>query len=404
MTVKGLVVGITTVGLILSFSPLPRAAEEQSSRKLRLVGILAEQGGPPGELILFNSVDPARRSGPGTALRGHLPQAPPPGYVPQCRPDSSDGHLQQFQSALAKLVQLPQDLQIDARLAGIRDQRSRPGGGADLALQMQRQMQMASPERTGALSAQQLDTYAADLVQRPADIIVTVGTPATLAASRATKSIPIVMLGVSDPVRSGLAHSLARPGGNITGLSLLGPALMTKQLDFLAEVTPTVKNVAILWNPTNAGAATAIAELSTTARQHQITLLLVGMRNAGDVTSAIDTLNRSQANALLVVNDPAIAAQASLIMQWAQIRRIPTMFQSRDWLPAGGLLAYEPDFCEMEHRAASYVSKILNGERPATLPIEQPTKFQLTINRTTAWAIGLQIPQSLLLQANQVIE
>jgi ABC-type uncharacterized transport system substrate-binding protein len=253
----------------------------------------------------------------------------------------------------------------------------------------------------GAGSFPSLETQAKDLVRRGVEIIVALGTPATLAAKAASSTLPIVMVGVADPVAQGLVQSLPRPGGNITGLSLLGPEILVKSLDLILAAIPNNTRVSIMWNATNPGAALSVNQLETTAATLGVALIRVPVSQWQDVEHG---LRGSHFKALIVVSDPLFTKNALELIWWTTGLKLPTMFQSRDWVELGGVMAYEPDFGDLIHRAGSYVSKILQGAKPADLPIEQPTKFKFVINLKTAKALGLTIPQSLLQRADQVIE
>ena len=253
----------------------------------------------------------------------------------------------------------------------------------------------------GAESNTSLETQAKDLVRRGVEIIVALGTPATLAAKAASSTLPIVMVGVADPVAQGLVQSLPRPGGNITGLSLLGPEILVKSLDLILAAIPNSTRVSIMWNATNPGAALSVNQLEATAATLGVALIRVPVSQWQDVENG---LRGSHFKALIVVSDPLFTKYALQLVWWTTRLKLPTMFQSRDWVELGGFMAYEPDFGDLIRRAGSYVSRILRGAKPADLPVEQPTKFELVINLKTARAFGLTIPPSVLLRADQVIE
>jgi putative ABC transport system substrate-binding protein len=255
--------------------------------------------------------------------------------------------------------------------------------------------------RTSKGSAQ-LEEDATDLVRQPVDLFVTVGASATLAVAKATKTIPIVAVGVIDPVLLGLAQSLARPGGNITGLSLGGAEWLSKGLDLLLQASPRARRISILANPSNPEAAKAIAATSETARALGVTITSLSVERWGDMPQAVRAMVAGVP--LLVVSDLLFVRLRSLILQTATMRKIPTMFQARAWVTAGGLMSYEASVDEMQQRVMAYVSKILGGASANLLPIELPTKFELAINLKPAKAFGLTIPPSLLQRADQVIE
>jgi putative ABC transport system substrate-binding protein len=251
---------------------------------------------------------------------------------------------------------------------------------------------------------QTLDGKARSLVQLQAEVIVSVGTPATLAAVRATRTIPIFAIGVSDLVALGLAQSVRRPGGNVTGLTIAGSALLAKGLQFLVEAVPTARRVAVLWNPSNPGAATAIGELHAVARSLRVVLVTAIVRQPTELDEALKSVTPTHPNALLVVNDPMFVAQPFEVLRYADTLHLATMFQSNEWVRWGGLMAYEPDFDEMQRRAGAVVARLLEGTSPAVVPIEESTRFHLVVNLKTAKTLGLTIPRGLLLRADQVFE
>jgi putative tryptophan/tyrosine transport system substrate-binding protein len=253
---------------------------------------------------------------------------------------------------------------------------------------------------------ERLPALAAELVQLKADIIVAQGTSAALAAKDATTTIPIVMVGVGDPVASGLVASLARPGGNITGPSLLGPELVGKQLEFLKDVLPTVARVAILWNPANPVHALLVRAAEVTAQALGVQLHPVEARGPEAFDRAFAAISRAHAGALLVLADAIFFEHRSRLAELAATSRLPTMHNMpniRAFVEAGGLISYAASPPDGWRRGATYVDKILKGAKPADLPVEQPTKFELVINLKTAEALGLTIPPSLLFQATEII-
>jgi putative ABC transport system substrate-binding protein len=245
---------------------------------------------------------------------------------------------------------------------------------------------------------------AAELVRLPVEVLLVGSTQAALAAKDATTTIPIVMAGAGDPVGSGLVASLAQPGGNITGLSVLGPDLVGKQLEFLKDVRPTVTRVALLWNPANPVAALIVREAELAAQRLGVQLHLVEARGPEAFDSAFGAMTSAHAGALLVVPDSIFFQHRSRLAELAATSRLPSMYNSRGHVEAGGLLCYGPSFTDIGQRAAAYVDKILKGAKPADLPVEQPTKFDLVINLKTAQALGITMPPSLLLLADEVIQ
>jgi len=250
---------------------------------------------------------------------------------------------------------------------------------------------------------EQLADFAAELVRLKVNVIVTSGTPASLAAKRATTTIPIVMVGVGDPVGSGLVASLARPGGNITGLTLLATKLGGKRLELLREVVPRLRRVAVFWNPANLSVALLLRETEVGARALGVQLLSLEVRGPEDFEAAFAAAIRGRADALIALEDPLTVVHRGRIIDFATKNRLPATCGLKEFAQAGGLMSYGASLPDLYRRAATYVDKILKGAKPADLPVEQPTKFELVINLKTAKALGLTIPQSILLRADQVI-
>jgi putative ABC transport system substrate-binding protein len=254
------------------------------------------------------------------------------------------------------------------------------------------------------------DTYerypalAADLVRVQVDVIVAVGGAAAQAAQQATRTIPIVMSAVIDPVGSGLVPSLAHPGGNVTGLSMMAPDLVGKQLEMLKELVPGVSQVALLWNPANPGSAPQVREAEAAARAVGVRLHTLEARVPQEIDSAFAALTREQAGALVVLADAIFINQRRQIVALVAARRLPAVYGAREFAEAGGLLVYNANPLDLHRRAAVYVEKILKGAKPADLPVEQPIKFELVINLKTAQALGITIPPMLLFQADEVIK
>ena len=249
-----------------------------------------------------------------------------------------------------------------------------------------------------------LPDLAAELVRLKVDVIVASSTPTALAAKNATRTIPIVFVTAGDPVGSGLVAGIARPGGNITGLSLLAPEIVAKQLQLLKEAVPQASRVAVLSNPANPYTALMVKETEAAARSLGMWVQLLGVRGADAFDSAFSAVTKGRASALFVLFDPFLFAHRTRIAEFANKNRLPAMYPHREYAETGGLMAYGADIRDNFRRAATYVHKILTGTKPADLPVEQPTKFELVINLKTAKALGLTIPQSLLLRADQVIE
>jgi putative tryptophan/tyrosine transport system substrate-binding protein len=244
---------------------------------------------------------------------------------------------------------------------------------------------------------------AAELVRLKVDVIVTVATPATLAAKQATTVIPIVFGAASDPVGTGLVASLARPGGNVTGLANQISDTGGKKLEFLREVVPSLRRLAILANVGNPASVLDMGEAQAAARKLGLEVTTSEIRRAEDIAPAFDAL-RGGADALYVCTDPLVNTHRIRINTLALAARLPTIHGLREYVEAGGLMSYGPNLPDLLRRAADYVDKILRGAKPGDIPVEQPTKFDLTINLTTAKALGLTIPESFLLRADELIE
>jgi len=249
-----------------------------------------------------------------------------------------------------------------------------------------------------------LPQLAADLARISPDLILAATSQSALAAHNAAPSIPIVMVNVGDPVRLGLAVSLGRPGKNLTGLTSFGPELAAKRLELLREVVPQIRRIAVLYNPGNPMISVSLKETEAAARTLAVQLQFLGIAGPDDVATAFRNVTTGRAEAILVIADQVFNLLAAQISALALSNRLPTMFSNRHLMDAGGLMAYSPDFFASYRRAATFVDKILKGARPGDLPIEEPTTFELVINLKTAKALGLTIPPSLLLRADQVIE
>ena len=242
-----------------------------------------------------------------------------------------------------------------------------------------------------------------DFVRQKVDVIVTYGTPPTKAAKEATAVIPIVFAAAADPVATGLVAGLARPGGNITGLSLQQSDIVGKKLELLGEVLGHFQKLAVAGNVVNPGSVLEIKEVTTAASKLGFDIITLGFRRAEDIAPAFDALN-GRAEALYVSTDPLVLSNVDRINALALDARLPTIYNSKEYLASGGLLSYGPNYPDLFRHAADYVDKILRGAKPADLPVEQPTKFDLVINIRTAKALGLTIPPTLLARADEVIE
>jgi len=237
------------------------------------------------------------------------------------------------------------------------------------------------------------------------DVIVTAGTPGALAAKQATKTIPIVMTVSGDAVGTGLVDSLARPGGNVTGSTTIVQELEGKRLELLKEVIPRLSRVAVLTNPANPLDPIVLKQTQLAASALHLKLEpIVGVKRVAELDGAFATISRGRPDGLVLLADRFLLAERVRIVELAEQRRLPTMYPYREMVKAGGLMSYSPSYPDLFRRAASFVDKILKGAKPADIPVEQPTKYELVINVKTAKALGLTIPPSLLLRADQVIE
>jgi len=263
---------------------------------------------------------------------------------------------------------------------------------------------IAIEARWAAGQYERLPALAAELVRLKVALIVTAAVPAIRAAKDATSTIPIVMAVVVDPVATGLVAGLARPGGNVTGLSVMTPELVGKQLEMLSELVPRVSRVAVLWNPTNEGNPPQLRAGEQAARTLGMRLQPLAAKGPGEVDEAFAAMAREGAGALVVLVDILFSNQRAQIARLAATQRLPTVYGLPEHVAAGGLMAYAPSFVDQYRRAAVYVDKILRGAKPGDLPIEQPTKFELIINLKTARTLGLTVPPSLLGRADEVIQ
>jgi putative tryptophan/tyrosine transport system substrate-binding protein len=252
--------------------------------------------------------------------------------------------------------------------------------------------------------AERLPDLAAELVGLKVDVIVTSSTPAIQAAKKATETIPIVMGFSGDPVGTGLVASLAKPGGNLTGLSDIGPEISGKQLELLKEAFPTISRVALFLNPSNQGNRLRLKAAEVTAAELKVQIQALEVQSTNDVEKAILTISKGRAQALMTLRDPAINVNQKRIVEFATANRLPTMHIDKEPVEAGGLMSYGPDIPDLFRRAAIYVNKILKGAKPADLPVERPIKFEFVINLKTAKQIGLTIPPNVLARADKVFK
>jgi putative ABC transport system substrate-binding protein len=251
---------------------------------------------------------------------------------------------------------------------------------------------------------ERLPALAAELVKARVDVLVASSTPGSLAAKAATQTIPIVFANSSDPVGSGVVSQLARPGGNITGLSLMASELSAKRLEMLRDVVPRIGRVAMVWDRANPGMALRVRETRQAAEQTKVDFLDAGARNLDELEQALAQLLTRRPDAVLVTTEPFTNLHRGRILQFMEQQRLPCMYEERGFVEAGGLMSYGPSVPANFRRAAAYVDKILKGAKPGDLPVEQPTKFELIINLKTARPLGLTVPPSLLLRADRVIE
>ncbi|HMF25999.1 MAG TPA: ABC transporter substrate-binding protein [Pseudolabrys sp.] len=249
-----------------------------------------------------------------------------------------------------------------------------------------------------------LTDLATELVGSKVDVITTLSTPAALAARNATTTIPIVFTAVGDPVGAGVVPSLARPGGNATGSSLLATELSAKRLEVLREIVPGISRVAMLWNDTNPGMVLRAHEAQDAATKLGVVVRSIGVHDLIDFKAAFAAIERGRADALLTLVDPFTREHRKRIVDFAAQRRLPAIYEAREFVESGGLVSYGPSLVAIQRRAAEYVDKIFKGAKPADLPVEQPAKFELLINMKAANALNLTIPPSIILRADEVIE
>jgi putative tryptophan/tyrosine transport system substrate-binding protein len=258
--------------------------------------------------------------------------------------------------------------------------------------------------RRGDGVPEKLLAAAVELAQLPVVVIAVFGTPAAQAAQRATKTVPIVAISVGDPIGAGLVTNFARPGGNITGNTILGPDIVTKRLQILKNAIPSVKRVAFLWNPDNASNTAILNQMEKAVPEFDMTLMRLEARTAGDFDRIFVQMSSDRPDAVVTTNDPLHQAHMNAVIDFLLKNRIAGMFQIRKNVADGGLMSYGASFTDLFRRGAVYVDKILHGTKPGDLPIEQPVTFELVVNLKTARAIGIDIPPTLLARADEVIE
>jgi putative ABC transport system substrate-binding protein len=263
---------------------------------------------------------------------------------------------------------------------------------------------IAFESRFGEGIPDRLPDLAAELVALKVDVIVTSGTPASLAAKHATRTIPIVMAQLADPVGAGLVTSLGRPGGNVTGLTTQDTDLIGKRLELLLEVVPKDSLIALLVDETNPGTVLIASGTPVAARSVGVQILYLGVRDPGELDRAFFAMKERRAGALIVESSSMLFTWRTRLAELALKNRLPTMFAQREYAEAGGLMTYAADFSDLFRRAATFVEKILKGAKPVDLPVEQPIKIELVINLKSAKALGLDVPPTLLARADTVIE
>jgi len=259
-------------------------------------------------------------------------------------------------------------------------------------------------QRYAAGQSDKLPELVAEFVRVKADVIVVTGDPAAHAAKKATTAIPIVIVTSPDPVGTGLIASLAHPGGNVTGLSDFHGGVVTKRLELLKDVAPLASRIAVLLNPANPSNPIQLKDIQAAASAFRVTLISLEVKGPDNIDPAFTTVVKERAGALLVLGDRLFATHQSQIIKFAVKNRLPTIYSQRLYVEAGGLMSYGANFTDQYRRAAIYVDKLIKGAKPADLPVEQPTKFELVINLKAAKQIGLTIPPTVLARADKVIK
>ena len=258
--------------------------------------------------------------------------------------------------------------------------------------------------RSGEGKLDRLPGFAAELVRLNVDLLVTGGPVATRAAKEATRTIPIVMLFDPDPIANGFVASLARPGGNITGLSTLAPELSSKQLELMKEIVRGLSRVAVIGSSAAPGNGHVLVDLERAARALKVQLQILDVLDPKDIETAFRAATKGRAEAIVVLQSPFTTLHATQFIELAAGNRLPAFYPSSSFVQAGGLVSYGVSLSDLSRRAAVYVDKILKGAKPADLPVEQPTTFELVINMKTAQALGIKVPNSILVRATKVIE
>jgi putative tryptophan/tyrosine transport system substrate-binding protein len=258
--------------------------------------------------------------------------------------------------------------------------------------------------RNAQAQMDRIGPYAVELVDLKVDVIVAAGGPAAEAAKRATSTIPIVLWGVGDPVGLGLITNVARPGGNITGVTELSTELTPKRLQLLKELVPDAARIAIVWNSSDRAMDLRAKEFATTAAQLGVTMVPVPIREIGDIDGALAGLAGNRPDAIMIVTDPVMGSREAATLEFLAKHGLPAMYEFGDSARRGALLSYGPSLTDLAPRAAEYVDRILRGAKPGDLPLEGPARYYLTVNLKTAKALGIEVPTSILLRADEVIE
>ena len=258
--------------------------------------------------------------------------------------------------------------------------------------------------RWAEANSERLPAFAAELVGLDVDLLLTIGAPAAEAAKKATSTIPIVFVGPGDAADTGLVKSLARPEANVTGISDPATELSTKRLELLKEAVPRATRVAVIWNADDRAMTLRYGKVEKAARDLRVTIEPLGVRNPGDIDAALATMSKERPDAVFLVSDALTSINRKRILDFAAANNIPAMYEFGSYVRDGGLMSYGPNPDDMWGRAAVYVDKILKGAKPGELPVEQPTRYYFVVNLRTAKALGLTIPQSLLLRADEAIQ
>jgi putative tryptophan/tyrosine transport system substrate-binding protein len=258
--------------------------------------------------------------------------------------------------------------------------------------------------RNAQAQMDRIGRYAAELVDLKVDVIVALGGPAAEAAKRATSTIPIVLWGVGDPIGLGLISNVARPGGNVTGVTELSTELTPKRLQLLKELVPDASRIAIVWNSSDRAMDLRAKEFAATATQLGVTMVPVPIRESSDIDGALAGLAGNRPDAIMIVTDPVMGSREAATLEFLAKHGLPAMYEFGDSARRGALLSYGPSLAELAPRAAEYVDRILKGAKPGDLPLEGPTRYYLTVNLKTAKALGIEVPTSILLRADEVIE